>query len=67
MNIQDIIQSLAAVRAQKPLVHNMTNLVVTNFTANGLYALGASPIMAYAKEEVADIAAFAGAVSLNIG
>ncbi|MBC8078744.1 MAG: hydroxyethylthiazole kinase, partial [Gorillibacterium sp.] len=57
MNINDVIQSLAAVRAQKPLVHNITNLVVTNFTANGLYALGASPIMAYAKEEVADIAA----------
>ncbi|MBC8081351.1 MAG: hydroxyethylthiazole kinase [Gorillibacterium sp.] len=67
MNIQDVIQSLAAVRAQKPLVHNITNLVVTNFTANGLYALGASPIMAYAKEEVADIAAISGAVSLNIG
>lgn len=51
----------------KPLVHNMTNVVVTNFTANGLYALGASPVMAYAPEEVADMAAQAGALVLNIG
>ena len=45
----------------------MTNVVVTNFTANGLYALGASPVMAYAPEEVADMAAIAGALVLNIG
>lgn len=67
MNIQHVIGLLEKVRAENPLVHNMTNVVVTNFTANGLYALGASPIMAYAKEEVADIAAIAGAVVLNIG
>lgn len=52
---------------QQTLVHNMTNVVVTNFTANGLYALGASPVMAYAPEEVADMAKIAGAVVLNIG
>ncbi len=45
----------------------MTNVVVTNFTANGLLALGASPVMAYAKEEVADLASVSGAVLLNIG
>lgn len=67
MNIQSAIDLLEKVRAANPLVHNMTNVVVTNFTANGLYALGASPIMAYAKEEVADIARIAGAVVLNIG
>ncbi|MNO72883.1 Hydroxyethylthiazole kinase [compost metagenome] len=58
---------LVKVQKQKPLVHNMTNVVVTNFTANGLYALGASPVMAYAPEEVADMAKIAGAVVLNIG
>jgi len=58
---------LAKVRAQNPLVHNITNVVVTNFTANGLLALGASPFMAYAREEVADVAKLAGAVVLNIG
>ncbi|GAE36714.1 hydroxyethylthiazole kinase [Halalkalibacter akibai] len=55
------------VRKENPLIHCMTNVVVTNFTANGLLALGASPVMAYAKEEVADLAQIAGALLLNIG
>ncbi|HEY9576988.1 MAG TPA: hydroxyethylthiazole kinase, partial [Pseudobacillus sp.] len=67
MNSQTIIQMLTQVRKQSPLVHNITNVVVTNFTANGLLALGASPVMAYAKEEVADMARIAGALVLNIG
>ncbi|WNQ12801.1 hydroxyethylthiazole kinase [Paenibacillus aurantius] len=58
---------LTKVRRDKPLVHNITNVVVTNFTANGLLALGASPVMAYAEEEVADMARIAGALVLNIG
>lgn len=58
---------ITKVQQAKPLVHNMTNVVVTNFTANGLYALGASPVMAYAPEEVAEMAAQAGALVLNIG
>lgn len=58
---------LSKVRQHNPLVHNITNVVVTNFTANGLLALGASPIMAYAHEEVADVARISGAVMLNIG
>ncbi|MEL3973192.1 hydroxyethylthiazole kinase [Rossellomorea oryzaecorticis] len=55
------------VKEKNPLVHNITNVVVTNFTANGLLAIGASPVMAYAKEEVADMARIAGALVLNIG
>ncbi|MBZ5798330.1 hydroxyethylthiazole kinase, partial [Burkholderia contaminans] len=58
---------LTKVQNSNPLVHNITNVVVTNFTATGLYALGASPVMAYAPEEVADMAKIAGAVALNIG
>ncbi|MDU1845087.1 MAG: hydroxyethylthiazole kinase [Niallia nealsonii] len=58
---------LTKLRAQVPLVHNITNVVVTNFTANGLLAIGASPVMAYAKEEVADMATLANALVLNIG
>lgn len=58
---------LEKLREEKPLVHNITNVVVTNFTANGLLAIGASPVMAYAKEEVADMAKIAGALVLNIG
>lgn len=69
MNIweKEVSALLSKVQQTGPLVHNMTNVVVTNFTANGLYALGASPVMAYAPEEVADMAAIAGAVVLNIG
>ncbi|WP_269799261.1 hydroxyethylthiazole kinase [Bacillus sp. FJAT-45037] len=59
--------SLKRIREENPLIHCMTNVVVTNFTANGLLALGASPVMAYAKEEVADLASIAGALLLNIG
>ena len=58
---------ISKVREVSPLVHNITNTVVTNFTANGLLAAGASPVMAYAREEVADMAKIAGALVLNIG
>lgn len=60
-------QWLTLVREQSPLVHNMTNVVVTNFVANGLLAVGASPVMAYAKEEVSDMVRLARALVLNIG
>ncbi|SFL95529.1 hydroxyethylthiazole kinase [Gracilibacillus orientalis] len=55
------------VRKQQPLIHNITNQVVMNFTANGLYAVGAAPVMAHAKEEVEEMARIASAVVLNIG
>lgn len=67
MQMKEIVRALEQLRAAKPLVHNITNVVVTNFTANGLLALGASPIMAYARQEVADVASFSGALVLNIG
>ncbi|MEG6617546.1 hydroxyethylthiazole kinase [Peptococcaceae bacterium 1198_IL3148] len=65
--MKKVVNNLELVREICPLVHNMTNVVVTNYTANGLYALGAAPVMAYAREEVADMAKIAGAVMLNIG
>ncbi len=58
---------LIEVRRGRPLVHNMTNLVVTNAVANALLAIGASPVMAYAHEEVQDMARNAGALALNMG
>ncbi|MEH7460516.1 hydroxyethylthiazole kinase [Bacillus thuringiensis] len=67
MKIKEIAQVIETVRERNPLVHNITNVVVTNFTANGLLALGASPVMAYAKEEVAEMASIAGALVLNMG
>ncbi|MFP5113020.1 hydroxyethylthiazole kinase [Bacillaceae bacterium C204] len=67
MEIIGLHETLEKVRKVNPLVHNITNVVVTNFTANGLLALGASPVMAYAAEEVADMAKIASALVLNIG
>ncbi len=63
----DVAVSLDAIRARTPLVHNITNLVVTNSTANALLALGASPAMVEAEEEVAEFAAIADALVINLG
>jgi hydroxyethylthiazole kinase len=63
----NLFQLVNEVREKNPLVHNITNVVVTNFTANGLLAIGASPVMAYAREETADMARISGALVLNIG
>ena len=59
--------NLTAVGEKKPLIHNITNFVVMNYTANALLAMGASPVMAHAQNEVEDMASFAGALVLNIG
>jgi hydroxyethylthiazole kinase len=59
--------TLAALRARKPLVHNLTNYVVMNETANAILALGALPVMAHAREEVEEMVGLAGALVLNIG
>ncbi|WP_043933226.1 hydroxyethylthiazole kinase [Bacillus sp. EB01] len=67
MKNTEITTLVDKVRQTNPLVHNITNVVVANFTANGLLALGASPVMAYAAEEVADMARIAGSLVLNIG
>jgi hydroxyethylthiazole kinase len=60
-------RSLARVAERTPLIHHITNVVVTNDVANLTLAFGASPVMAYAPEEVAEMAALAGALALNIG
>ncbi|MHC0045584.1 hydroxyethylthiazole kinase [Vibrio campbellii] len=67
MLIEQITQALTAVRQQKPLVVNITNYVVMNNTANALLAIGASPIMAHSKQEMAEMMSFAGALVINIG
>jgi hydroxyethylthiazole kinase len=60
-------ENLAALREKKPLIHNITNFVVMNYTANALLAMGASPVMAHAENEVEDMVSLAGALVLNIG
>ena len=59
--------TLRALRDRKPLVHQITNYVVMNETANATLALGALPVMAHAREEVEEMVSFAGALVLNIG
>ena len=58
---------LKKIREEKPLVHNITNYVVMNFTANTLLAMGASPVMAHAAEEVKEMTGLAKSLVLNIG
>lgn len=58
---------LAAVRARRPLVHNITNYVAMDVSANLLLAVGASPAMIHAEEEAAEFAGIADALVLNIG
>jgi len=62
-----ISRLLSALRRQRPLVHHITNFVVMNDTANATLCLGALPVMAHAKEEVAEVVAQAGALVLNLG
>ena len=59
--------TLGALREAKPLVHQITNYVVMNETANATLALGALPVMAHAREEVEEMVGLAGALVLNIG
>lgn len=58
---------LDRMRATAPLVHNITNYVAMNIMANVLLAAGASPAMVHAREEVAEFAGLAQALSVNIG
>ena len=59
--------SLEKVRAQKPVIHHLTNWVTIYDCANIVKVFGASPVMAHAMEEVAEMAGIASALVLNIG
>ncbi len=67
IDAKSIAADLQALKNNTPLVHNITNFVVMNNTANALLAIGASPVMAHAVEEVADMAGIASALVINIG
>ena len=64
---QVFVSDCAAVRAQSPLVHCITNYVAMEFNANALLAVGASPLMSFCPEEMKEIAAIASALVVNIG
>jgi len=59
--------TLRELRERKPLVHQITNYVVMNETANATLAIGALPVMAHAPEEVEEMVGLASALVLNIG
>ncbi len=59
--------TLGRLRMERPLVHQITNYVVMNETANATLAVGALPVMAHAEQEVEEMASAAGALVLNIG
>jgi hydroxyethylthiazole kinase len=67
IDAQSVWKDVVKIREQSPLVHNITNYVVMNNTANALLAIGASPVMAHAEEEAEDMAGIAGALVINIG
>lgn len=60
-------QALDRLRASRPLIHHITNFVVMNDTANVTLLIGASPVMAHAREEVEEMVSMAGALVLNPG
>ncbi len=67
MSPHEISVLLTAVREQAPLIHNITNFVVMNNTANALLAIGASPAMIHATDEVEDFVTVSQALVVNIG
>jgi hydroxyethylthiazole kinase len=67
ITVEKICKSIEAIRKQAPVVHNITNYVVMNSTANALLAIGASPVMAHAEEEVEEMVNIAQALVINIG
>lgn len=66
-NTNGIWTMVERVRGASPLVHGITNYVAMDVTANALLAIGASPAMVHAEEEVADFAALADSLVINIG
>jgi hydroxyethylthiazole kinase len=67
LDVTRVVTTRRALRTHAPLVHNITNYVVMNASANALLAAGAAPAMVHALEEVEDFAALASAVVCNIG
>ena len=67
INVKNIWKDVRYIREKAPLVHNITNYVVMNTTANALLAIGASPVMAHAEQEVEEMVGLASALVINIG
>ena len=64
---EKIFEIMEGIRQERPLIHNITNMVAMNDSANIILAIGGLPIMAHAREEVKEMVRAAGALVLNIG
>lgn len=67
LTLSGIWTDITAIRKKSPLIYSITNFIVMNSTANALLALGASPVMAHAEQEIDDMIAVADALAINIG
>lgn len=65
--IHALTNDINLIKSKNPLVHNITNFVTMDFIANGLLALGASPIMAHGRQEIKEMVGLCSAVVVNIG
>lgn len=66
-DIKALKSDLERIASVNPLVLNITNYVVTNTTANALLAIGASPIMSFAKEEAGELVSLSSSLVINLG
>ncbi len=65
--VNKIWQNVRTVHQKNPLVLNITNFVVMNTTANALLAIGASPLMSKAEDEMNELALISNALVVNMG
>src|SRR3984957_19934739 len=65
--VDEIIAAHAALRAKRPLIQALTNTVSSNFAADVLLSVGASPAMVENPEEAALFAGVADSVLINLG
>ncbi len=66
-DVRSLWTLIATIRDKAPLIHNITNFVVMNNTANALLAIGASPAMIHSVDEVEDFVGISQALIVNIG
>jgi hydroxyethylthiazole kinase len=67
LSADDVCALLEKLRESTPLVQCLTNTVVTNFTANVLLAIGATPAMTDIPIEAGQFARIASATLVNVG
>ena len=65
--IASFVEDCHNIRQRVPVIHNITNYVAMNFTANALLAAGASPVMSSEPAEIEEITASSDALVINLG